>query len=77
MARTAEPVFLTENPGSYMPTTRPEEGRPREESCAANYPETADEQEQNGPVMNRKRTSLEHREDAMAEHATLGRLLAQ
>ena len=77
MARTAEPVFLTENPGSYMPTTRPEEGRPREESCAGNYPETADEQDQDGPATNRKMTLLEHGEDAMAEHATLGRLLSR
>ena len=40
-------------------------------------PETAGEQEQDGPTTNRKKTFLEHCEDAMDEHETLGRLPAQ
>ena len=60
-----------------MPNSRAEKEPSREKPGNAIIPETADEQDQDGPVTNRKSTSLERREDAMAEHATLGRLLAQ
>ena len=60
-----------------MPNSRAEEGPTREEPGGAIPPETADEQDQGGPATNRTKTFLEHCEDAMNEHDTLGRLLAQ
>ena len=48
-----------------------------EEEPSREKPETAGEQEQDGPTTNRKKTFLEHCEDAMDEHETLGRLPAQ
>ncbi len=60
-----------------MTNSRAEEGPSREESGGAVPPEAADEQDQDGPTTNRKKTFLQHAEDAMEEHETLGRLLAQ
>ena len=60
-----------------MPNTRAEEEPSREEPGNAIVPEGADEQDQDGPATNRKRTFLEHCESAMNEHATLDRLLAE
>ena len=60
-----------------MPNRRAEEGPTREEPCDAIHAESTDEQDQDGPTMNRKRTFLKHCEDAMNEQDTLGRLLAQ
>ena len=60
-----------------MSNSRAEEEPSREEPGYATPPEGTDEQEQDGPATNRKKTFLEHCEDAMNEHKTLGRLLAQ
>ena len=60
-----------------MPHNRAEKELSREEPGNANSPDGAGEQDQDGPTMNRKKTFLEHREDAMNEHVLLGRLLAQ
>ena len=59
------------------PNSRAEEEPSREEPGNAISPESADEQEQDGPATNRKKTFLEHCEDAVNEHETLGRHLAQ
>ena len=60
-----------------MPNSRTEKQPPREEYSNANYPESADEQKQDGPATNRKKTFLEHASDAMNELAELGTLLTQ
>jgi hypothetical protein len=60
-----------------LPNSRPEEELSREEPGNAKAPEAADVQEQDGPTTNRNKTILQHAEDAMNEHATLGTLLAQ
>ena len=59
------------------PSNRAEEGPSREEPGTVIPPEGADEQDQDDPTTNRKKTFLEYAEDAMAEQETLGRLLAQ
>ena len=56
--------------------------RAREEPCSRGtrqgHPvEGADEQDEDSTNTNRKRTVLEHCEDAMDEHATLGMFLTQ
>ena len=60
-----------------MPHGQAEEEPSREKPDNTIIPETAGEQEQDGPTTNRKKTFLEHCESAMNEHATLGRLLAE
>ena len=59
-----------------MPSSRDEEEPSREEPGNAIPPEGTDEQDQDGPTTKRKKTFLEHAEDAMNEHKTLGKLLA-
>ncbi len=60
-----------------MPNSRAEKEPSREKPGNAIIPETADEQDQDGPVAKREMTFLEHAKESMGEHATLGRLVAQ
>ena len=49
----------------------------REEPAGATHPDSAGEQDQDGPAANRKKTFLEHAEDATDELAEFGRLFTQ
>ena len=60
-----------------MPHSRSDEERTQKEAGKATLADSADEQEQDGPATKIKRTLLEHCEDAMNEHETLGTRLAQ
>ena len=60
-----------------MPSSPAEDQPSREDPGNAIPPEGADEQDQHGPTAYREKTFLEHLEDAMNEHAELGRLLAK
>ena len=62
-----------------MPNSRARKKPTNEEPGNANPPEGADEQDQGNPTTttNKTKTLLKHARESMAEHATLGRLLAQ
>ena len=60
-----------------MPHSRKEKEPLREEPGAATFPESADEQDQDGPRGHSGKAFLEHAKEAIDEHHTPGRLLAQ
>ena len=60
-----------------MPHNPSEEGPSREEPGNPIPPESADEQDQDCPRGYEGKAFLEHLEDSMNEHETLGRLLVQ
>ena len=60
-----------------MPSSRAEKEPSREEPGSTIPPADADEQDQDGPTTSHKKTFLQQAKDAMDEHETLGRLLAQ
>ena len=60
-----------------VPTTRPEEGPPREEPVGTTLPDCADEQDQGGPRGHSGRTFTEHARKAMEKHSTLFKLLSE
>ena len=60
-----------------MPNTPAEEEPPKEEPGTATPPEGADAQAHDSPRGHGGKAFLEHLEDSMNEHETLGRLLAE
>ena len=64
------------NGATELPNSRAGKQPFREEYSNANYPETAGEQEQDGPRGHDGKTFMEHAHEAIDEHTERGRFLA-